>query len=600
MAEGLGAEGGSEEAKPEGGKAHVQPAEDCSEDGTRDHLEEEEEERDDADREAVADEKYMEQQEAEQDNDEAKTGLSLEEEEEEEEWVEDGDEHAEEVQVGGEDDKDDEEGEEEATHDEEEVCEKEDGADNDGEEIAPGEGDDWEEEEEQGEEEWEEAAPDIHGRQAPSRSSQAGGRRQGRSQAEPEQWPAPARSAVLWKSRRAGCGGPSGAAEGAGSLPRAQDEDHDGGAGLLADFQTEIRRLEEENKLLRMEIGQEKYKVQQLSRLREQAALATRRETAARRDQAQAARELREAKEYVERRNDFARNEKAELLLRIQDLERLAKGVADREACLRSELQDALSERAAAAERIEDAKREMERWRREALEHAGKLKRADQRLQQLEQKRLDDKARIKALADQLRATISATSVETEAGPPQPASPRKDYLMRVSSPSPAAAKGAGAVRRGGSKPPKNGVKQRGGEAVAKAFGAAASGTAGPWWRRAVAQVVPSAAEPGGRATHVSQAPWLHRWTEWGLSVLRSGQAATMQASSGSAGTGSRRAPRSGKGFAEITRVEPAIPAAEEASWGAAKSSKDMASSRQQQILRVLVFFIVFLAAAKLCS
>jgi len=61
--------------------------------------------------------------------------------------------------------------------------------------------------------------------------------------------------------------------------------------------------------------------------------------------------------------------------------------------------------------RIDDASRETERWKNEALTHAKKLKDAEQRLQQLEQRHTEDKARIRVLAEQMCATPASINAE---------------------------------------------------------------------------------------------------------------------------------------------------------------------------------------------
>jgi len=160
--------------------------------------------------------------------------------------------------------------------------------------------------------------------------------------------------------------------------------------------------------VLRTEMGHERFKVQQLVKLRDEAAEAQRRELRARRGEEQALSELSEVKRYVDRRDSFDRNEKAGLLQRIGDLERQAQELQDRECCLRLELQEATAERDSVERRNSAELEGLERWRRENAGLASKLKHAEQRVQQLEQKHDGDKAKIKLLADKLRAAAAAT------------------------------------------------------------------------------------------------------------------------------------------------------------------------------------------------
>jgi len=163
---------------------------------------------------------------------------------------------------------------------------------------------------------------------------------------------------------------------------------------------------------------------------------------------------LEEARSYVDRRNDFARNEKAELLLQIKNLERRTAEAEDREQNLRAEFREAIAESGSAGERVEEANREAQRWKKEAIEHATRLKRADSRLQQLEQKHLDDKARIKALAEQLKlaagSDVSAgkgrVADSISEAPLKVALPHKDHVggsTKQPAPSPPKAVGTGA-------------------------------------------------------------------------------------------------------------------------------------------------------------
>eukprot|EP00434_Breviolum_minutum_P024403 symbB.v1.2.021552.t1/scaffold1847.1/size122519/5 len=61
----------------------------------------------------------------------------------------------------------------------------------------------------------------------------------------------------------------------------------------------------------------------------------------------------------------------------------------------------------------EDFKKEADHWRKDAAEQATRLKSAEQRLHQLEQRKLEDKAKIKALAEQLQAAVDSGFVESQ-------------------------------------------------------------------------------------------------------------------------------------------------------------------------------------------
>jgi len=224
----------------------------------------------------------------------------------------------------------------------------------------------------------------------------------------------------------------------------------------------EIRHLQAENHALRHELGHERFKVQQLGKLRDQASVSHKRELQARQNEAKAMRDLEEARKYVDKRNSFAQSEKAELLLKIKDLEAIVKEVQDREAGLKNELQDAIADTGRAVERAEQTDKVLEKWRTDAMDRSAKLKQAEQRLQQLEQKRSEDKAKIKALAEQLKLAVEGGVVSLEGlevvpvkVAPSPekvqASKVKDPPVAMKPPS-APAKPPSAGKRGGSRPP----------------------------------------------------------------------------------------------------------------------------------------------------
>jgi len=221
----------------------------------------------------------------------------------------------------------------------------------------------------------------------------------------------------------------------------------------------EIERLSLENRALRVELGQTVFKVRQLTKLREQALQAQREGLQAKASERRAVKELDEAKDYVQKSLEFARSEKTELLLRIKALEKAASDVTGREDELRADLQGTISDAALSFERVDNARREMERWKKQAVDENEKLKKAEQRLKQLEQKRSDDKQKIQQLASQLQATIDEKVAATgkalwsdEIKKPLP------DAKRAASPSPTATRANGA-RRGGSQPPQGGRRER---------------------------------------------------------------------------------------------------------------------------------------------
>eukprot|EP00928_Gymnodinium_smaydae_P061990 TRINITY_DN45941_c0_g1_i1.p1 TRINITY_DN45941_c0_g1~~TRINITY_DN45941_c0_g1_i1.p1 ORF type:complete len:642 (-),score=232.78 TRINITY_DN45941_c0_g1_i1:153-2003(-) len=177
-----------------------------------------------------------------------------------------------------------------------------------------------------------------------------------------------------------GRGGANGSSSAGRSAPRAAD----------------LARLQAENRALRIELGQERFKVQQLSGLREQMANAQRKELQAKRAEADAQAQLRDAKSYVARRVDFETSERADLLHQIASLEKLVKEMSDREESMQRELAEALSEKANASLHIGEAKKETELWRKESQQLQVKLKGTEQRVEQLERRVSADKAAEKA------------------------------------------------------------------------------------------------------------------------------------------------------------------------------------------------------------
>lgn len=183
----------------------------------------------------------------------------------------------------------------------------------------------------------------------------------------------------------------------------------------VENLRMQMRQMEEENESLRDELSQEKTRVKQLQKLQVEAAQAAHREFEAKKREAAALRELEEAKAYVSKRHTFALNDKAELMKKVADLERKLQEAADRELALRLEVQEAVQAQSSSSTQQEDFHKEAERWRKDAAEQATRVKAAEQRAQQLEQRKTEDKAKIKALADQLKLATAAGFV-AEANP----------------------------------------------------------------------------------------------------------------------------------------------------------------------------------------
>lgn len=133
--------------------------------------------------------------------------------------------------------------------------------------------------------------------------------------------------------------------------------------------------------------------------------------------------------------------------MQIKQLEVIAQEATEREVTLRAEFQEGVRERESAAQLVVEANLEKDRWHKEAIEHATKLKQAEKRCEQLEQKRVEDKAKIKALAEQLRINVEAASALEKQQPLE--------ATRLQVPMPEPIKGNAAKRSGSSKPPKEG-------------------------------------------------------------------------------------------------------------------------------------------------
>lgn len=211
-----------------------------------------------------------------------------------------------------------------------------------------------------------------------------------------------------------------------------------------------MKRLAEENRQLRIELGQAMYKVQQLGKLREQAAESQRKELLARQKEAKAIKELDLAKDYCGKRDSFARNEKAELLQQIKRLEDTLASISGREDGMREELTEATFFRQEAARQVEDVQKDIEKWKQEAIDQAKQVKQLEHKVQQLEAKRQQDKTRLKELAAAVRGQQQAQGHENEN-----VEHTEGYEAAMQKP--------GSGKRSGSKPP---LKKGGDAAVGK--------------------------------------------------------------------------------------------------------------------------------------
>mmetsp|Transcript_99910 Transcript_99910/g.158100 ORF Transcript_99910/g.158100 Transcript_99910/m.158100 type:complete len:632 (+) Transcript_99910:115-2010(+) len=173
----------------------------------------------------------------------------------------------------------------------------------------------------------------------------------------------------------------------------------DAGSGAQ---EVNVAELQKENRQLRLELGQAMYKVQQLGKLRDQAAEAQRKEIVARQKEARAIKELELAKEYVGKRDAFARSEKAELMQKVKQLEDTLAAITGREDGLKEELAEATSYRSEASQMVEESHKNVEKYKNQAMEYAKNVKSLEQRLHQLEEQRQQDKTRLRELAHLVR------------------------------------------------------------------------------------------------------------------------------------------------------------------------------------------------------
>jgi hypothetical protein len=142
-----------------------------------------------------------------------------------------------------------------------------------------------------------------------------------------------------------------------GSKVRPGGDGYVNESGVSADGkqQKSYQQLENENRQLRVELGQACYKINRLNKLREQASESQRKELLARQNEARALKELDLAKEHVNKRETHAFNEKAEHLKQIKFLEESLAALESRENNISDELAEATIYRQEASQHVEEA-----------------------------------------------------------------------------------------------------------------------------------------------------------------------------------------------------------------------------------------------------
>jgi len=170
----------------------------------------------------------------------------------------------------------------------------------------------------------------------------------------------------------------------------------------LQELRADVNRLSHENRQLRLELGHAFFKVKKLERLGAEAVAATQTAQQARASEARSKKEVEEVKSLAARSAEFAKLDKADSVQQIASLERQVRESNDRETKLQKELSDATELATSATLRVEEASRDVERWRTQSAEMASRYKQAENRVQQLEQARLEDKAKLKTLSARVK------------------------------------------------------------------------------------------------------------------------------------------------------------------------------------------------------
>lgn len=164
-----------------------------------------------------------------------------------------------------------------------------------------------------------------------------------------------------------------------------------------------VASLSEENQSLRLELGQEHFKLRKLERLRERAAEMQRAGHQAAAVELRAQKDIQEAEAFVEKSMRSAQNEKTRLLEQLQALEVQLQEASAREDELTIELRDTLNDTSRASWLVGETKRQAEDWKKEAGKLQQQAKQAEQRLQQSEQRRNEERAKLKTVATHLQS-----------------------------------------------------------------------------------------------------------------------------------------------------------------------------------------------------
>mmetsp|Transcript_54499 Transcript_54499/g.100829 ORF Transcript_54499/g.100829 Transcript_54499/m.100829 type:complete len:620 (+) Transcript_54499:84-1943(+) len=171
----------------------------------------------------------------------------------------------------------------------------------------------------------------------------------------------------------------------------AQKADSSVTSASKAELQQQLTKLREENRILKLELGQSRFQIKTLTDLRAKADMALREAATAKAVEAKSKREAEQAREYATKRIEFARNEKAEMLLRTQTLERELSKALEQDSNLKTELKEALWDRDHAMERLDTVQHEADQLKKECSKQQTQCKQLEARVRQLEQKQASHK-----------------------------------------------------------------------------------------------------------------------------------------------------------------------------------------------------------------
>eukprot|EP00929_Paragymnodinium_shiwhaense_P022090 TRINITY_DN1421_c0_g1_i1.p1 TRINITY_DN1421_c0_g1~~TRINITY_DN1421_c0_g1_i1.p1 ORF type:complete len:553 (-),score=220.30 TRINITY_DN1421_c0_g1_i1:414-2072(-) len=270
-----------------------------------------------------------------------------------------------------------------------------------------------------------------------------------------------------------------------------EEEDLNGQAGLVKELRSQLKKMSEESRMLKLELGQEKFKVKTLSDLRGQMAVAQRHEAMARQGESRAKKELQELKNSLGKKQDFVGKEKAQLLEKIFEMERQVQEAQDREFGMKTQLEEALEERSMSSDRVDEANREKDKFRKDSVELTEKLRVAQSKVLQLEQKRTDDREKIHKLTEMLAARHAENGQDADKSSAEEAIKKLPKVLKASASASSASGPADAAARNGKK-----LRQQANpRQVATKAASADNDEFPPWWRTALERlraVFPSAA------------------------------------------------------------------------------------------------------------